>query len=218
MSRPTLETTWERSERIATYVILAVLVIGEALAPAIPALDSVLNQNGAIALLAGALLLVFRMIVRSQDATSGNLRQVEFGDGVKRVVGARPRKGEILLLANDGSKYYHFISDTDFTSETARVLLFDASAARHWSRLLDRGAVGTLEIRHLAGTPLVHFVSADEKAAMFGTFMLRNAGSPSPSQTFLATNASSDGREMIDALRRMFELAWQQATPVPVAA
>lgn len=67
----------------------------------------------------------------------------------------------------------------------------------------------------MTGTPLVHFVSGDEKAAMFGTFTFPNAEAPSPSQTFLATDASSDGREMIDVLRRMFELAWQHATPVP---
>ncbi|NYF58989.1 hypothetical protein [Micromonospora purpureochromogenes] len=206
-----LDFSWDKGEESATYVTLSLLIVGQLASLASQPLENFMDKSGTILLLATALLLVFRRINRHLERTSTALSQVGFADAVSSVAATSHRTAELFLFANDGTKYYHFLSEQKFAAARLRVLLCDASHAAKWQRLAERRLVGEVEVRHARLDPILHLFGSQDGGAMMGPFIRRAQAKASPGETFFVSPLSVDGRAVANALSQIFESAWAAA-------
>lgn len=201
---------WESSERLATYVILTLLIVAELLASFVESIDKVLTGGGEIALLAAALLLTFRMIDRHLQEVQPAFDPEDFGNSVASIAKGSPIANEVRLMANDASKYYYFIGESKLKISGLQIIVSDDSQAEKWRRLVKQGAVKSLEIRRTENEPVMHLFLVDERFGMFGMFM-RRSGMVSPGQVFNINGRSPSGRELLHALIGYFDSEWERA-------
>ena len=195
-------------------MVLFALIGGELASLAFPSIDAILRGGGEVVLLATALLLVFRMIVRHLERTTAPLSRVSFGAGVEGVTKRCRATSNLYVFANDGTKYYQFINEQEFQVRTIRVLLCDIREAEKWLRLAEKGRVGQIAVRRYDGRPVIHVCGSSDGAAMFGAFANTGTNRPSPGQTYLVEPDNMEARELAKSIAELFETAWASGQDV----
>ena len=208
-----MNVPWERAERVGTYVVLAALVVGSLLGNLIPAFNTVFQSGAQVALLGTALLLVFRLIVRHLERTTAPLAAVQFPDGISMFVKGVRRREDVMLMANDGSKYFHFVAEQQVYFRTLRILLTDTAQADKWKSLQDRGFVEVVEVKVADAPTLTHFMISRSRGGVIG-FFRRTGPTVWARDNFFVSGDSSTGRALLKALANMFESAWASGVDV----
>ena len=203
-------SAWESIERYVTYGVLISLIVAEILGAIIEPVDALLNERGHVILLGGSLLLVFRLLDRHLQTLRPPIDTVDFSTAINRVAEAAKRPLDVRIFANDGTRYYHFVSDGHIPIATLNVLVCDSSEAEKWKRLREKGVVGRLEVRSCDLEPAIHYLTGDQSSGMYGHF-IRKPGKASPGKCFAVNGRSDAGMELLESLNEHFDNEWKQA-------
>jgi hypothetical protein len=123
------------------------------------------------------------------------------------------RVDSVCVFANDGTKYYVFLSELTSHVKRVSVLLADGKEAQKWHRLEERGMASQVEVRVAEAPPVVHYMLVPGRGAFFGPF-LRRSGRASTSNSFVTFWSSPSGRSLTESLTEHFEREWDLAEGV----
>lgn len=222
-----LAEIWERTERLVVYLALVALLFAEVASAFIPAIRGLLDRGGEIALLAAALLLVFRRLDdRLLHRDEGISVETSFGAAVNRTLDGVQEVGEVLLYAHSSARYYALVRNSSVRIKVLRVLLFEPraddgaselveaevqTAAANWLNCADR-----VDVRRFRDLPTMHFMIVDGRRGVFGLFGQRQTIRVSLRDIFSITDRTQAGKSMVENCVASFEEKWLSVEPLHI--
>jgi hypothetical protein len=202
----------ENIERWGTYLVLGVLIIGGLLSEIFPSLENLIDTRLALVLLASVLFIIFRLIDRSFQDLRPEVESVDFTGAMTRMSGVSNGSVSVNIFANDGTKYYALLGDTNLKVESLRVLLYSPHESSKWQRFEEQGLARAVEVKHCDVKPTLHYMTVGGSGAMVGLFF-REGEKVSTGQSFVVSAGSVSGRDLVEAINAHFEREWRLAQP-----
>jgi len=208
--RRTFSELWDRYEQIAGYVVIAIVAVIEILATVSSTIDDDFPESGRIALLATGLLLFFRSIDRNIASIRAPIFKTEFTEGFHKVLREATRPCALKIMANDGFRYYSVLSEAQIHVKIVELIVADQEQCYRWWRLVQRGVIGSLEIRLNDGQPVMHCCIANDELCLIGSLVPRVGGGLSAAKHVLIKSDTPGSRELIESLGTNFTNLWPQ--------
>jgi hypothetical protein len=196
-------------ERWAPYVVLSVLIVGELLAELVPALHGLIDERWALIMLASVLLVIFRISDRYMQTLRAEVESVDFAGAMQHMGEVSGEPVSVSVFANDGSRYYQFLVETDIKIENLRVLLYDTRYESEWDQLVDSGVAKTVKVKRCDVKPTIHYMTVGGSAVMFGLFFREGMKKVSLGKTFVANARAVSSIDLVEAINAHFEREWR---------
>lgn len=218
MRRSKLAHLWDRYDTAIAYIFIALFAVLEITTFVFPAVDQAVPGLVGLVLLCLGLLTFFRSLDSSLGQITARISMARLSDGIERLLAVERSISELVIVANDGAKYYSAISEHGGRIRRLRVVLANDSLLTNWANLTERGIVDQLEIRLQDEAPAFHAGVVPGRIAVFGAFTPRPTGGYSAGNTLLFEDGTRELRALIDVYERMFDAAWERTADRVVLA
>ncbi|MDR1663562.1 MAG: hypothetical protein LBR83_01380 [Clostridiales bacterium] len=195
-------------DKIIAYAFLAASLCWEISSIIFPDMP----DNVPMILLAVGLLAFFRSINSALSHLHANVNAVSITDGIQQVVRSSALHKEFNVLANDGIRYYHVLSELGRHIEFLRVAVYDDAQLDKWVSLYTRQLVGKLIVKKMPTRPMFHMCFG-ESMVLFGGFKIEG-GKMSAGTNICIDNTTRDTAAFIECCRTMFNSAFGSSDEV----
>ncbi|MCU1471459.1 MAG: hypothetical protein JWQ39_2608 [Glaciihabitans sp.] len=210
-ARANLARLWDRYDRGIAYIFIVGFAVLELLVLIFPPAEGVIAPEARLVLLCLGLLAFFRSIDANLRSMTARMHSSTLSEALRRVEAQRMKDSELSIAANDGVKYYSFLSDGGAQIATLRLLISDPTLLQSWRGLAERGIVLNLEVRLRSEPPPYHLLIVRDRVALFGAFRPRQTGFAAGT-TITADDSNREQRDLIAVYQALFDIAWDEAT------
>jgi len=170
-----IQDVFDKYDTVLSYVLIGIFLLLEILGW----LGVRIGQNLLFTLFSLAIVIMFRSIRQDLPHNNVPVEQVTITEGIRKLFeyNLKPQEAEILIFANNASKYYAALFDCikNIPLKSLKLIVADDRNTKEWIRLHTSNKIQELHIYKLNpekqyNIPLFHFFLLNKNAVLFGAF------------------------------------------------
>jgi hypothetical protein len=224
------DIVWQKTERIAIYVILIIFILLQFIAIFIPAVSGFMDGKGTLLMIVAVILAIFRYIDKNIVLPNKNeITQItKFTSDLISIL-RKPKYKEIKIFANSSLMCFQAISESEIEIDTVKLLvkncnnmdniLFPSEAKgkqdfvqdidrliEKWEKLYENGKIKNLQICFYPFNSILHFMIIDNEILHFGLLKpIKEFPGSELNGSYIVNSYSKNGKELINSFYREFD-------------